>query len=198
MRYLKNAVLDFPDFWHEVKNRYEEQSDRAGFPKKNPVRREIHENRSKYRFFALFSETALTILLIFSQNLETNDMNDDWKYRPENIFRSPGNPRKPVKTEVFGENLRKYNTDFDNFWTESAKQTFWAAKENRTSIPFQLPEIFEPEDASGGTISCRPARKFTKKIFFRQTILNGPIREKNMFPEIRKIFALITWPWLDT
>ena len=94
--------------------------------------------------------------------------------------------------EVFGENLRKYNTDFDNFWTESAKQTLRAAEENRTSIPFQLPEIFEPEDGSGGTISCRPARMFTKKIFFRQTILNGPIREKNMFPEIRKFFALMT------
>ena len=34
--YLKNAVLDFPDFLHEVENQHEEQSDRAGFPKKNP------------------------------------------------------------------------------------------------------------------------------------------------------------------
>ena len=59
MRYLKNAVLDFPDFLHEVKNRYDKQTDRAGFPKKNPVRRKIHENRSKYRFFALFSEMTL-------------------------------------------------------------------------------------------------------------------------------------------
>ena len=96
------------------------------------------------------------------------------------------------------ENLKKYNTDFDNFWTESAKQTLWAAEENRTSFPFQVPEIFELEDGSGGTISCRPARKLTKKIFFCQTILNGPIRKKNTFPEIRKIFALMTWPWLDT
>ena len=34
--YLKNAVLDFPDFLHEVENRYDKQTDRAGFPKKNP------------------------------------------------------------------------------------------------------------------------------------------------------------------
>ena len=91
--------------------------------------------------------------------------------------------------EVFGENLRKYNTDFDNFWSESAKQTLRAAEENRTSIPFQLPEIFEPEDGSGGTISCRPARKFTKKKFFFQTILNGPIRKKKHVSRNSKIFC---------
>ena len=45
---------------------------------------------------------------------------------------------------------------------------------------FKLPGIFEPEDGSSGTISCR------------QMILNGPIREKNMFPEIRNFFALMT------
>ena len=43
-----------------------------------------------------------------------------------------------------------------------------------------------------------PGDEVYEKIFFRQTILNGPIREKNMFPKIRKIFALMTWPWLDT
>ena len=37
-----------------------------------------------------------------------------------------------------------------------------------------------------------PGDEVYEKIFFRQTILNGPIREKNMFPEIPKIFAL--WP----
>ena len=30
--------------------------------------------------------------------------------------------------------------------------------------------------------------------FFRQTSLNGPIREKNMFPKIRTIFSVMTLP----
>ena len=91
--------------------------------------------------------------------------------------------------EVFGENLRKNTTEFDDFWSESAKQTLRAAEENRTSIPFQLLEILEPEDGSGGTISCRPAKKLSKKIFFCQTILNGPIREKKHVSRNSKIFC---------
>ena len=116
-------------------------------------------------------------------------MKDREKISSRKKSRAPENPRKRSKSEVFGDNLRKYNTDFDNFWSESAKQTLRAAEENRTSIPFQLPQIFEPEDGSGGTISCRPARKFTKKIFFCQTILNGPIREKKHVFRNSKIFC---------
>ena len=57
-------------------------------------------------------------------------------------------------------------------------------------------EILQLVYRSGATISCRPAKKFSNKFYFRKTILNHPIHP--IFPEIWKYFALMTWTWFDT
>ena len=77
--YPKNGSNDFPDFWHEVRNRYEEQTDRAGFSKKNPDFVKSAILCPKMMFFGLFSKTALTILLIFCQNVDKNDTDQQEK-----------------------------------------------------------------------------------------------------------------------
>ena len=79
MRYRKNGSHDFPDFLHEVENRYDKQTDRAGFPKKNPDFVKSAILCPKMMFFWLFSKTALTILLIFCQTVEENDTDQQEK-----------------------------------------------------------------------------------------------------------------------
>ena len=47
--------MNLPNFLHEVKNRYEKQTDRAGFSEKNPVFRKIPDKWSNSRFLPIFS-----------------------------------------------------------------------------------------------------------------------------------------------
>ena len=47
--------MNLPNFLHEVKNRYEKQTDRAGFSEKNPVFRKIPDKWSNSRFLSIFS-----------------------------------------------------------------------------------------------------------------------------------------------
>ena len=88
---------------------------------------------------------------------------------------------------------QKHNTDSVHFWLESAKQPYWAtADENRTCSPFQLPEKFELEDRSNGTILCRPRKDNNKKNKFCITILNGRTRKITCLQKFENI--LPTWP----
>ena len=90
------------------------------------------------RFFQLFSKTTLTILIIFGQNVEENDTDQQKKTARQKL--APFSRYSSIKLAFLVD---------QNFFDQ-------------------------------------------KNFFFRLTILNGPIREKNMFPEIRNFFALMT------
>ena len=94
------------------------------------------------------------------------------------------------RTKLFGEK----NFSADKGHNNHTEQR----EENQICIPFLLPKIFEYVDHSGSMTTCRPVENFSKNNFLLKTILNTNSQKKNMFPEIWKLFALMTWPWLDT
>ena len=75
---------------HVVRHQLGEETDTAWFSEKNPVRRKTHENRSKYRFFPLFSETTLTISMKIGQNVEEIDFENLVKTASQNFHRFQG------------------------------------------------------------------------------------------------------------
>ena len=90
------------------------------------------------------------------------------------------------------ENVHEKNffSPNDSKWSNSRKKH--VSRNSKIFCPYDLTLARHLENFRPKIFSTK------KKFFFRLTILNGPIREKNMFPKIRKIFALMTWPWLDT
>ena len=157
--------------------------------KKNPVLRKIHVNGQNWRFLEKISESTIQISIIFGQKVQNKLCEQQKKTGHRFLFnfrrylspkmapvaRSRVALRECSRKKIFSPN--------DSKWSNSRKKH--VSRNSKNFCPYDLTLARHLENFR--LKFFRP-----KKIFFCLTILNGPIREKNMFPEIRKIFALMT------
>ena len=101
------------------------------------------------------------ILLIFGQNLNIKNLDIKHLKRvsPRKKSRAAETPRKLLEIPVFLRKSQKVKYRFPSFLVRKCKINFVSSRRKPDLNSFSTSEIFEPEDGSGGTITCRPGDK---------------------------------------